>query len=60
MLYSIAVMCCIPLLYRTEGNMTPGAQEGTEQENVQADTESVDESLESGDKDTSVATSPST
>jgi hypothetical protein len=60
-LYSIAVMCCIPLLYRTEGNMTPtGAQEGTEQESVQADTESVDESLESGNKDTSVATSPST
>ena len=41
--------------------MTPtGAQEGTEQESVQADTESVDESLESGNKDTSVATSPST
>jgi hypothetical protein len=55
------VMCCIPLLYRTEGNMTPtGAQEGSEEESVQVITESVDESLESGDNYTSVAMSPST
>lgn len=36
------------------------ALEGTEQESVQADTESVDESVESGVKDTSIATCPST
>ena len=58
MLYLIAVMCCIPLLYRTEGK-TP-TREWNEQESVQVDTESVDEGLESGDKDNSIAKSPST